>query len=453
MNSICFFEPNIDSCLASLESIEFLDAGKVILTNWNDFSEKLVKKANKKLQFVCLKDSDIKFPWRVKKVNEVEPQDVILVNQFVAEELSNELMQYINSKNARLLAPITEHYYKNRSLFLVSIPKSGTHLLYKLVELLGYSPGVVHNNNPAPGSWYCVEYSNSHTAAKDFFIDSVRKAPFGNKAHPFPITPTLFIYRNPLDIWVSEANYYHLEDATVFSSYLKHLSFDERLMRLLSDPHLLGTIRDRINNFVPWFDFENVIPLSFEELVGKRGGGDDNLMHRLIWSIQLKLHVPGKPENFAQNLFDINSPTFKGGQIGAAKSQLTSEAINEFFRLDLDFMYATGYLNKSVQLDDKNGIIQKVNLFSNKVDIYINRPLSIMKSNFGNIPFNVEWMFLGHNIVKFNHRYYALSIDAGPIDLVQMKKNNQLENLMSASSLQSIKAKVISQSMRVVAHI
>ena len=66
-------------------------------------------------------------------------------------------------------------------------------------------------------------------------------------------------------------------------------------LALIDDPWLFGSFRDRMAGFVPWLEFSNVIPVSFEELVGARGGGDDATQRRLIWSLQLKLHVPGSP--------------------------------------------------------------------------------------------------------------------------------------------------------------
>ena len=452
MPKILFFQPTVDDCLAQIEEELSVDTANIVLTSKNEFSKELKKKARDAWSFLILNEAASKFSLRTNQVKAVKEGDVLIINEFSAESLSLELMKHLDCPNITILAPITEHYYKNRPLFLVSIPKSGTHLLYKLVELMGYAAGVVHNNNPLPGNWYCVEYSNSHTTAKDFFIDSVRKAPFGNKAHPFPVTPTLFIYRNPLDILISEANYYHLEDATVFSSYLRHLNFEERLSRLIFDPNLLGTIRDRINNFVPWFDFENVISLSFEELVGARGGGDDDMMHRLIWSIQLKLHVPGDPENIAENLFDRSSPTFKEGKIGSSRTKLTVKAMKEFFELNQDFMYETGYLDKSVSLDETQSILEKVNKISSRAEQCLTKPLQIRKILFEDTSFNVEWMYIGHNIVKLAERYYAIPCDAGPVDLLQLRQDNQLDTLLSASSLQSLKAKVVSKSLRVVAY-
>ena len=173
-------------------------------------------------------------------------------------------------------------------------------------------------------------YSNSHTSARDFFTDTVRRSRFGNRHHPFLKSPAIFIYRNPLDILVSEANYYHRTGKTAFSGYLANASFEGRLLRLIDDPWLFGSIRERIGSFLPWLEFDNVIPVSFEELVGPPGGGTEAAQRALIWSLQLKLHVPGRPSEFGRQVFRETSPTFHEGQIGAYEQHFTPEAYEVF---------------------------------------------------------------------------------------------------------------------------
>ena len=119
--------------------------------------------------------------------------------------------------------------------------------------------------------------------------------------HPFPFTPALFIVRHPWDILVSEANYYAKPGKTVFSGFYEGLDFDARTKRLLEDGAMLGRFCDRVLAFEPWLHFSNVIPLAFEDLVGEAGGGTGDRQQRLIWSIQVKLGVPGAPR-------DIGSP-------------------------------------------------------------------------------------------------------------------------------------------------
>ena len=47
------------------------------------------------------------------------------------------------------------------------------------------------------------------------------------------------------------------------------------------------------------------------------------------------------------------------------------------------------------------------------------------------MPIKVEWDFLGHNIVRFDGRYFALSRLAGPVDLVDLRSRGELSGVPS----------------------
>lgn len=443
MLNLVFFESSVEDCLQQLRTIEFVQGSKVVLHTWNNFAAEFFQHLGGIRRLAVLSKADQNIPSGIEVVDAVAPGDVFLANEFDPDALSSILMEYLDAEDITIFAPVTKHYFQNRPLFLISIPKGGTHLLYRLAESVGYQPAIVHHGDPNPGNWYCVEYSNSHTVAKDFFIDSVRRASFGNRHHPFPRTPTLFVYRNPLDIVVSEANYYHREGATIFSSYLRHMEFEDRLLRLIDDPYLLGSIRDRVNNFVPWFDFENVIPVSFEELIGSKGGGDDLVRNRLIWSLQLKLHIPGVPNKLGAAIFDESSPTFHEGRIGTSRQKMTPAAMKKFMTLNNDFMRLTGYMNAQADVEGMDQVWEEINYMSCRTEEFRRRPMRTSNEDFRDTPFNVEWNFLGHNIVRFDGRYFGLRCDCGPIDLIELRKRNALEELLFDTNLETLKSMIL----------
>jgi len=326
------------------------------------------------------------------------PAPCLMLAETDPPALSRELHKLIDLKEGIVIAPRTRHAFDARPLFLISIPKAGTHLLYALARAFGYDAGVILPEWPRPQHWYCVEYSNSHTRATDFFIDTVRRSPFGNRHHAFATSPALFIYRNPLDILVSEANYYHRDGNAIFGGYLAHRSFEERLLTLLDDPWLFGTIRDRMAGFVPWLEFPNVVPVSFEELVGARGGGDDAVQRRLIWSLQLKLHVPGRPDAFASQVFDPESATFNAGRIGAHREKLGERARGRFLELPQDFMRALGYASPDAPASSR---------FPLRAEEFIQRPLATSEESFWNTPILIEAGSHGRNIVRYRGRFYG----------------------------------------------
>jgi hypothetical protein len=359
---------------------------------------------------------------------ESEPAPCVLLAETDPVRLSGHLHELIDLRSGVVVAPRTRHAYDARPLFLISIPKAGTHLLYTLAEAFGYVAGIVCPEWPRPRHWYCVEYSNSHTRATDFFTDTVRRSPFGNRHHPFAASPALFIYRNPLDILVSEANYYHRGGNAIFGGYLRSRSFEERLLTLINDPWLFGSFRDRMAGFVPWLEFTNVIPVSFEELVGARGGGDDAIQRRLIWSLQLKLHVPGAPATFAAQVFDTESPTFDAGRIGAHREKFGAAAMSRFSGLPQDFMSALGY-----SANNSSGPVR----FPSRAEEFIRRPLVVGDEMFLDTPILMETAFHGRDIVRYRGRFYATCGE----DLTTLTAF-QLSMLPSATELAPLRRKL-----------
>ena len=343
------------------------------------------------------------------------------------ERLAAQLLACVGLRNVTVLAPVTDLHFSQRPLFLISIPKSGTHLLYELARALGYHEGVVLPEFPKPQTWYCVEYSNSHTVAADFFVDSVRRAHFGNRHHAFMSSPALFMYRHPLDVLVSEAHYYERDGKTAFAGWLSGLDAQQRIARLLDDNWLLGSLRQRIGGFLPWLDFPNVAALSFEELIGAAGGGQDVEQQRLIWSIQLKLQAPGSPAAIAVSLFNPESATFRSGQIGGFRQALSETDINGFVASNQDLLSALGYpLDGSIGLPSHRQQRQAA-------------PLRYSHETFDEMPLLIEGDFLDCNLVRFRQRLYAVPQQVGAVDLCTCT-SEQLDALPSASRLSELKA-------------
>nr|HID58122.1 hypothetical protein [Desulfobacterales bacterium] len=432
-----FVEYNLAAFLDACFKLVQQGKKAIKLRPFNQFAASFANKASvngMQAKFYSVKeDCEIPPPKNVELCSEDIMTDATILFIPDAKTLSSHLLVYLDLKSGSIIAPITQYYYKNKPLFLISIPKSGTHLLYQLVEAFGYEPGIICPDHPSPGTWYCIEYSNSHTSARDFFIDTVRRSPFGNRHHPFPRSPAIFIYRNPLDILVSEAHYYHQDGKTLFHGYLSKKSFEERLLTLINDPWLLGSIRDRVGNFVAWLDFQNVIPISFEELVGPNGGGSIQHQTLLIWSMQLKLHIPGNPRDFGDKVFNKRSPTFHEGRIGSHAKYFTNKAYEKFYELPQDFMTLLGY-----DFDHRNnprGI-------SKRADEFRRRPLIYSESDFENTPILIERYYNGHNIVKYKGLYYGIPCSLGDLRL-ELQEESFLKTLVSDKELTELKQKIV----------
>jgi hypothetical protein len=372
-------------------------------------------------QGVVLQRSDV-LPVASSKKNKL-----LIFTETSGEELSRQLLSCVDLDDVVVVAPVTDWHFSQKPLFLISIPKSGTHLIYELAQALGYHAGVEAPEFPLGQTWYCVEYTNSHTVARDFFVDTVRRSPFGNRHHSFMRSPALFMYRHPLDILISEAHYYHQDGKTAFAGWLDGLNFDKRIDRLMNDNWLIGSLRERITGFIPWMDFPNVISLSFEELIGAAGGGSDTDQLQLIWSIQLKLQVPGNPGDVATRIFNPDSATFRSGQIGAYKKHLSQNVVSDFLIQNEDILTNLGYA-----MDDTGSL--PVDKESRR-----KRKLGFSKVDYENEPFIIESDFLGCNLVRYLKRIYAIPMSAGPVSFKELPEE-VLVAIPSALSLSEIKA-------------
>jgi hypothetical protein len=369
--------------------------------------------------------------WLEASASVARAGSVVVLTATTGEALADELITLVDVDDLTVVAPVTDWHYSRRPLFLISIPKAGTHLLYELAQALGYATGAELGPSVVAegGMWYCLEFTNSHTVARDFFVDSVRRARFGHRAHAFPRSPALFIFRHPLDVLVSEARYYGRDGKTVFAGYFAGKTLDERIATLLDDPWLLGSLRDRIGGFLPWLSFPNVVPLSFEELVGESGGGSRENQLRLIWSIMLKLQVPGRPDAVAARVFNPQSPTFNEGQAGAYAKTLTPEVVADFESRNGDLLSAFGYApGQATVAPDIIAARRRRVLECSSVD-YSSRLL----------PFKVRDDYLGCNLVQFKDEFYAVPKQAGPIALEAVDPE-MLRKLPRAATLSALEA-------------
>jgi hypothetical protein len=174
-----------------------------------------------------------------------------------------------------------------------------------------------------------------------------------------------------------------------------------------------------------------VVPLSFEELIGADGAGDSNAQTRLVWSLQLKLHVPGNPAEYGKKVFNRESATFQSGQIGTYARRFTREAAQTFGALNQDFMRELGYPEVS-----PGGDLPPAGI-PGHAEKFLRRPLLVQRLNFDDTPIAYEFGFLGFNIIRFKRRFYAIPQGLA-VDLLTLD-DKQLSRLISAPDIASIR--------------
>jgi hypothetical protein len=270
-----------------------------------------------------------------------EDRDAVLLLDGRAHAASASLLDFVNVPTS-IVAPLTEHHFQRRAVYVITVPKSGTHMLFGLLKAFNLIDAGQGQEPLAPQRFYHLLPGNSHTVARDFF-SLLSSQPRGGGNHPLFVTPTLFLYRNPMDVVVSEAFYYRDATKTSLAYYYASLGLEEQLLQLIADNSLVGSMRHRMRGYLPWLRLPNTIPVSFEELVGPPGGGSLEEQLKTIWSLQLKLHVPGSPADYAAALFRPDSQTFRKGAINSHIEHFSESCYAAFGELNQDFMSEFGY--------------------------------------------------------------------------------------------------------------
>ncbi|MFA5924976.1 MAG: hypothetical protein WC856_27460, partial [Methylococcaceae bacterium] len=286
------------------------------------------------------------FSWVEKPIEdfpvaEIASYDLVVVFSGAGDDVSRVLHACIDL-SISVVAPVTDHHVSRRTVFLMSIPKAGTHMMIRLFDLMGLPRS--SDREQLPGTWSTPVGYEYHAPCREL-LDGDCFEPIGRQL--LFRSPAIFVYRNPLDIVVSELDWF-VKAGHAFSGYLNSCKDEsEQLSRLIVDQTVLGSIRDRINRYAGWVNFNNVIPVSYEELVGARGGGRDTQQADSIWALQLKLHIAGSPEAFGSQLYDPGSATFSKGIVGRHMERFESKHVELFDSLPQDFMHSLGYTRNS----------------------------------------------------------------------------------------------------------
>lgn len=261
---------------------------------------------------------------------------------FSVASLPEVLLEFAGLKGSvTVVAPNVDRGQSSRKAYVLSIPKAGTHLLIKLVELFGL---VVQ----CPRKLICAfphatpDYLNTFNMSWPELVD-------------FDASPAAFIYRDPRDVATSLLHWSKRPDAPQHWIGSPHVlnclnSFggdDERLLKIITgteDPAVkMDSIRVWFLRHSGWLRFRNVHPVRFEDLVGTRGGGTVEFQIATIWRLQLAFRVPGNPADFADRIFDREVYTFRKGMIGSYREDFKEMHYQAFNSLNQDFMAIYGY--------------------------------------------------------------------------------------------------------------
>lgn len=158
----------------------------------------------------------------------------------------------------------------------------------------------------------------------------------------------LFNYRDPRDSLLSLVNYLLRRANEPYSEFVQNIIFAEILEAMPSTSDQLDFAITHMGKHVQkynrnsWLLFHPAVAkLSFEQLVGADGGGNDGQQLATIRRIGETLGIA--PGDDQPRLFDSSVRTFFRGQIGAWRDVFSPEQTKTFQRLYGDVLRTYGY--------------------------------------------------------------------------------------------------------------
>ncbi|HZB90605.1 MAG TPA: hypothetical protein VE397_04135 [Stellaceae bacterium] len=273
-------------------------------------------------------------------------------------QLSRLLVLFHASRGVDLFAPKTRHYYKNRPVFINSVPKCGTHLLSTCLEAMGFAPPPQDAMPDTDDRFNGGRYYNLQHMRVDDIADQYRS--IGTFIDALSKSTIVFVSRDPRDAIISLANYiprqreYHL-----LSRFMENMTAEERINAVILGkypiPVFINSTYCLDDNIAALFDsyqrwqpewWRNLWRIRYEDLIGPRGLGTREAQRATVWGLQLALHVPGDPGAFAEKVFSERSPTFFKGTIGQHQRDLSAANRAALMTVSPGFIQRAGYADR-----------------------------------------------------------------------------------------------------------
>lgn len=261
----------------------------------------------------------------------------------------------------------------NNRLLINSLPKSGTHLLAKAVEILGYkehfAEGVVKETplffnyrevKKRLGNKVQSKEKISIGALTPCYVDSATLRHWLTLISPkqyilghIPWTPLLnpilrdlnyhhiFIIRDPRAVVVSSIPFVldtgNMPARHFLEDDFKLMSPSQRLDFILEGGYAvkagveIKSFAEVFRSMLAWLNEANCLFIRFEDLVGEQGGGSSEKQKNIIKKICSYVGIPFN-DTISSQLSTIYSPsarTFRIGKIDAWKSSMNPEDIEK----------------------------------------------------------------------------------------------------------------------------
>lgn len=240
----------------------------------------------------------------------------------------------LQSKKAKP-SPPTSALIKGKDFYMITIPKSGTHLSIKLLAMLtgrteNNLSGLMQRRQPISAQEIESIMYNTKMANQFAFYHTGqwyhRPCPVGSYLARFSLSHPEYVkilqIRDLRDVFVSLVKYIDTGIHTVWADHglSYNASFDDKLTLCIT-----SVLNTDIENSLAWYNDANVLVIRFEDLVGPEGGGSAEIQTNTVVQVAnaLNIHLSAeKLQYICDNLFGVDTGykpgwgTFNNGQIG-----------------------------------------------------------------------------------------------------------------------------------------
>ena len=242
-----------------------------------------------------------------------------------------------------------------------SMPKAGTNLLNRLLTLLGFKRHGFLDVGPNEG---LEHVSKKQIRQVRRFLTRIRPGLFSvSHFYSFPEIDeiigelgirTLTIVRDPRDVCVSDVYFIRKNPSHRLHPYYVKMSLQEGLTASIvgmDTSQLDGAppsfdIGSHYRNYLGWARQGVGLVVRFEELIGQKGRGDDQIQTETVSRIAEYLGLKLSDKELAavcSGLFWTKAETFRKGQIGSWREHFTPEHRAAFERVFVNLMEDFGY--------------------------------------------------------------------------------------------------------------
>lgn len=236
---------------------------------------------------------------------------------------------------------------------LLTVPKSGTHLLGKLLTSIGYPKKLM-------GPPHHVTYVDSKITS---FAPTKKNILLVRDCRDTLVSLVFHVDRLCQGALIEPNNPDYRDRCPMAKEWLSK-SFDEKLMHAIRSDDSVGY------TFVwasldQWHAAKNLIPklvstpheiilIKFEDLIGSKGGGSDLKQEQTIKKIVdfVGKNVTAKEIHALQEELFGGTLTFRKGQIGDWKNHFKAEHVEAFLPVFQTFLECFGYENNSNWADE-----------------------------------------------------------------------------------------------------